>query len=74
MANPYKLYSIAQMIVTDGDINTSNIIISGSLRIDWNKYLQKKGLLDCLNFGTIDTQCNVPDVSLIDLDGEQSSI
>jgi hypothetical protein len=70
MANPYKLYSIAQFIVTDGDINTSNIIISGSLRIDWNKYLRKKSLLDCLDFGGSDTQCNCPDVSLINLGGE----
>lgn len=70
MAKKFTEYSMAQFVVTDGDINTSNVIISGYLRIDWNKYLQKKGLMDCLVFGTSNTQCNVPDVSLITLAGE----
>jgi hypothetical protein len=70
MANQFKTYSQVQFIVTDGDRNTSNIQISGRMQIDWNKYLQKKGLMDCLKFGTKEVDCNVPDVSLITILGD----
>jgi hypothetical protein len=70
MAKKFRIYSHAQYVLTDGDINTSNIIISGSLQIDWNKYVRKKGLMDCLDFRDGDTRCNVPDVSLITMAGD----
>jgi hypothetical protein len=70
MAKMFGKYSHAQYVVTDGDINTSNVIVSGSLRIDWNKYVRKNGLMDCLDFRDGDTHCNVPDVSLITIAGD----
>jgi hypothetical protein len=70
MANQYKVHSLAQLIVNDGNPTTSSIQISGSMRIDWNKYMSKKGLLDCLDFGSRDVECNVPDPSLITIAGD----
>jgi hypothetical protein len=69
MANKFEIYSHAQYVLTDGDINTSNLIISGSLRIDWNKYVRKKGLMQCLDFKDGDANCNVPNLSLITIAG-----
>lgn len=73
MVNQYKIYSQAQFRITEGDLNTSAIEVSGSLRIDWLKYQKKKGLMDCLNFNGNDVRCNVPNPALIDLAGDTTS-
>ena len=70
MVNKYIQNASCQTVITDGDLRTSNIIISGRLRIDWNAYKAKKGLLECLAVGVRDKSCNVPDVSLINLFGD----
>ena len=70
MANSYKVNSSCQIVITDGDINTSNIVATGRLKIDWNKYKQKKGLLDCLKFGTSSVDCNVPNIAQITMAGD----
>jgi hypothetical protein len=40
------------------------------MRIDWNKYNAKKGLMSALKFSTSAMNCNVPDPSVITLAGD----
>jgi hypothetical protein len=52
-------------VSTDGTGRESRIEMACSLRIDWNKYLKRRSLLECLDFGDSAEQydCNTPDVT-----------
>jgi hypothetical protein len=70
MANKFRENSSVQVIINDGNLNTSTAIVTGRMRIDWNKYRAKKGLMSALQFSTSSMNCNVPDPSVITLSGD----
>ena len=70
MAIPFVENSSVQVVINDGNLNTSTVVVSGRMKIDWNKYKAKKGLMSALNFSTSAMNCNVPNPSVITVAGD----
>jgi hypothetical protein len=65
----YPTHSLFSINIVVDSIGQSRLEIVGSMKINWNSYLQKQSILDCLEFGepTEVMDANTPDILCIDI-------
>jgi hypothetical protein len=47
----YPVYSVFSVKLVEDSTGASRLEMAGNMRINWGSFLQKKNLLDCLDFG-----------------------